>query len=157
MTDEQLIEELKFLGIDEHSYGLVGLLPLVQVAWADGTIQDGERKLIHDIAEKRGLADATGMAVIDGWLEKEPSRHYLHRGRKVLSALVTRRQGIGAEVGLEDLEEIGAFCEGVAGAAGGLFGFGTTSSSEKAAIADVAKALGIKGELSWEKIRDLFG
>lgn len=157
MTDEELIQELQFLGIDEHSYGLVGLLPLVQVAWADGAIQEGERKLIHDIAAKRGLADEAGMAVIDRWLEKAPSKHYLHRGRRVLAALVNRQRGVGADIDLEDLEAIGAFCEGVADAAGGLFGLlGRTSSAEREAIQEVVGALGIKRKISWEKIRDLF-
>jgi hypothetical protein len=156
MDDEQMRQELAFLEIDAESYGLVALLPLVQVAWADGTVQEGERGLIMDIAGKRGLLEKGGLDTLEGWLKAPPSAHYLLRARKVLSELVNRTEGPGAEVDLKTLDEIGAFCEGVARAAGGLFGVGSVKKDEHLAIEEIAAALGVERSTSWNDLKGQF-
>ena len=46
MDDEQLIKTIHYMGIDRENYPIVALLPLVQVAWADGDVHDREKELI---------------------------------------------------------------------------------------------------------------
>ena len=53
MNEGELITLLASMGVDEHNYRVLPLLPLVYVAWADNVIQDEERALIMDLAENR--------------------------------------------------------------------------------------------------------
>jgi len=156
MNDEQMKQELAFLGIEAESYGLVGLLPLVQVAWADGTIHDRERDLILEIADRRGFLDKGGQETLEGWLEQPPSPYYLTRARKVLSELVNRSRGLGKDVDVKTLDETVAFCEGVARAAGGLFGVGAVSRDERLAIEEIAAAFEVERSLAWRDLKEQF-
>ncbi len=157
MSREELLAELEQLGIDENSYKLVALLPLVHVAWADGKVQPEERALIIEIAKKRGMADEKGMALIEKWLTDEPSPFMLHKGRKVLGELYLRSDGMGRDVDRDMLEDVLAFCEGVADSAGGVFGlFGRVAGEEKAAITKIAGALNVEQNKSWADVKKEF-
>ncbi|MBW1880367.1 MAG: hypothetical protein JRJ84_18575 [Deltaproteobacteria bacterium] len=156
MNDDQMRQELAFLGIEAESYGLVALLPLVRVAWADGSVQEAERRLITDIATKRGLLEEGGIETLEGWLKEPPSAYYLKRARKVLGELVNRTSGPGSEVDLKTLDETIAFCEGVARSAGGLFGVGSVKKDERLAIEEIVKALGVKRSLGWKDLKGQF-
>jgi len=157
MSQEELNEELQQLGIDEGSYKMVALLPLVHVAWADGAVQASERTLILKIADKRGFADEAGAKVLESWLKDQPSPYFLHRGRKVLEELYDRQSGIGAEIDKAFLEDLLAFCEGVADSAGGVFGlFGRVANEEKEAISKIAGALRVDPSKRWADVKSEF-
>ena len=47
--DEELTAALTRLGLDATNWRAVSLLPLVEVAWADGRIQVAERKLLTQV------------------------------------------------------------------------------------------------------------
>lgn len=59
-ADDALVRELRFLGIAEQSWPVLALLPLIQVAWADGEIQPSERRLIQRVARETYGLDAEG-------------------------------------------------------------------------------------------------
>jgi len=46
IEDPELLERLVDLGIDARSWTALSLVPLVEVAWADGTIDEKERTAI---------------------------------------------------------------------------------------------------------------
>ncbi len=143
MTDEALIDELRHLGIDRHSHRVVALLPLVQVAWADGAVQGAEARLIRRLAEEHHMVDGDGARVLETWLAEPPTAEYVARGRACLVELA-RREGSDLGDGLDarTLDEVVALCERVARAAGGLFGvLWTVDARERAAIAEIARAL----------------
>lgn len=143
MTDEQLLAELHALGIDQHTYRVVLLLPLVQVAWADGQVQAQERELILRVAEQHGLLDGAHGQVLRHWLDRAPSPDTLRRGRRLLVALAHRHRGIGSELDAHDLERIQAMCVKVAQAAGGLFdAIFTVEDAEQRAMEEIAVAFG---------------
>lgn len=142
MTDDELIAELNELGIDRTSYRVAALLPLIQVAWADGEIQDKERSSILEIAEGNGMLRGAGGDVVRGWLQERPTDQALARGRRVLVALVHRHRGIGEELSPDTLDAILGRCEDVARAAGGLFDVAfTVDARERAAIKEIAGAM----------------
>ena len=143
MTDEELIEELQHLGIDRHSHKVVALLPLVQVAWADGTVQRAEADLIRKLAEQHGMDEGDGARILESWLAEAPTLDVMDRGRQVLLELAVRDGAeLGASVGPETLEQVVDLCEQVARAAGGLFGIlWTVDERERSAIAQIARAL----------------
>ena len=116
------------------------------------------------IAKHRGIWPVSWMCGALGvsrsgfhaWLTRPPSGHYLLRARKVLSELANRNVGPGSEVDLKALDEIGAFCEGVAKAAGGLFGIGTVGRDERQAIEEIVSALGVERSASWKDLKQEF-
>jgi len=142
MDEGTLLERLGHLGVDEMNYKALPLLPLVQVAWADGEIQPEERTIILDLARGTwGLAEE-GMMLLNNWLHYRPSDAYMHRGQQVLVALAGRARGMRLDA--EALGAVVPLAEDVARAAGGLFGFGAISRAEAAALREIAEALRIR-------------
>jgi len=152
MDDRKLLNTLHELGVDQESYPVLALLPLVQVAWADGRIQPKERALILDTAEGFGLSQAASR-VLDSWLVERPAETTYVKARRVLLALVRRRRGIGADIRPATLAEIVDLCEDVAKTAGGLFDrVYTVDRAEREAIHDIAQMLHLGPEVDWSKL-----
>lgn len=148
MTDRELAEALKALGMDAASFRALPLLPLVQVAWADGTVQDAERDLILRLAADRFRLDEEGQRMLRNWLHHPPSHTYVRRGQQVLLALC-RYGGGGEALGRESLADVIDFAKQVARAAGGFFGLGAIAAEEAEAIDAIARALDIPHERPW--------
>ena len=153
MNDNSLIAELRFLGIDKDSLRVVMLLPLIQVAWADGVIQNAERTMILEIASKHALLSEDGERILEGWLLNAPSQDYLTRGRRCLKALAARSGfDLGDGMSTRTLAQVLEMCERVAESSGGLFGLlWSVDAREREAINQIASALqmgNVDGE-SW--------
>ena len=54
IDDEALIDRLRTLGIEGPGVRLLHLLPLVHVAWSDGTVSDAERRTIMRVVRAHG-------------------------------------------------------------------------------------------------------
>jgi tellurite resistance protein len=145
MTDDELRAELAQLGITEKNLALVAVLPLVQVAWADGKVQSAERKIILKAAENFQVNDPDSKALLESWIKKDPGFDAHDRALKVLRALAARKGAFGVRVTPRTLEGVITLCERVAEATGGLFGLMfTMEASERDAVANIAQALVLK-------------
>jgi tellurite resistance protein len=141
-ADLLLLADLARLGLDEHSYRAVVLLPMIEVAWADRSIQAQERKHILEVATGHGLLSGRGAAAVEGWLKERPSDETLELGRSVLVRLAHKRSGIGADVPEHALDTVVELCAQVAESAGGLFGlFWRVSPHEREVIRKIGQAL----------------
>ena len=128
MAEEQgVLRGLHALGIDEVTVEVLALLPLIQVAWADGEIQPEERATILKIARERYHLGEDGAHLLQGWLTHPPSPSYLERSRRVLVALAHKHKGFSIEP--EHLSDVVDFSRQVAEAAGGFLGFRTIDES----------------------------
>jgi len=56
LTDPALLEELQALGFTLDTVCLLPLVPMLQVAWAEGGVSQAERDLIQQFADNRGIA-----------------------------------------------------------------------------------------------------
>lgn len=139
MEDGTAIRLLAELGMDELSYKALPLLPLVQVAWADGEVQEAERGVILDLAAERFQVGEEGLRLLRNWLRYRPTPAYLAKGREALLAVVAREKAHG--LGDDVLGDVVKLSRTVAKAAGGLFGIGAVSRVESDAIDEIAKAL----------------
>jgi pSer/pThr/pTyr-binding forkhead associated (FHA) protein len=135
------------MGLRRTSAPVLSLLPLIEVAWADGVIQQDERDLILSISRYQFDFSDDAVDMLDAWLSYRPRQEYLERGRAVLRALAEHAEA-GVEV--KSLGEVLAFCDDVAKASGGLFGFGRVDQREREALAKIASTLGLKTSSSWE-------
>jgi hypothetical protein len=140
-TDADVIRALADLGMDEQSVRALPLLPLLQVAWADGEIQVEERQLIQKIASERFDLGEEGERLVANWLRYPPTTDYLRRGREALS-MVAGREGSGFDHELRG--DVLALAKRVAKASGGLFGIGAVSKAEQDALNLIATALDLK-------------
>ena len=153
MDEGTLIERLTHLGVDNMNYKALPLLPLVQVAWADGEIQPEERDLILTLAtDPWGLND-DGRMLLNNWLFYRPTDAYMQRGQQALVALASRERGMKLDP--TSLGDVIKLSTDVAKAAGGLFGFGSISKTEAAAIKQIADALNISADTQMIAIKAL--
>jgi hypothetical protein len=146
MTEGELGDALKALGMDEASWRALPLLPLVQVAWADGAVQEAERELILRLSEERWAIGDEGRRLLRNWLHHPPSVEYSRRGQLALIALCDRS---GSPIRREGLADVLALALEVARAAGGFFGFGAINAEEAIAIEEIAQALQIRHDRPW--------
>ena len=125
------IESLGFSGDTARAFDL---LPLVLVAWADGSIQAGERAAILDVLRLRRLVDGPAYTMFETLLEERPADVYLETALGLLRDLLDER-GI-------DAASVVDMCIEVAAAASDIVGADPISSEERDAIARVAEILG---------------
>jgi tellurite resistance protein len=145
-TSESLAERIKALGFSGATARVFDLLPLVHVAWADGTVQKAERAAILKVLEARGVQPGSeGFQLLESLLEERPSDEYMSESLGVLKELVGGG-GVGSDV-------VG-LCEQVASASGGFLGIvGKVSGEERALIDEIAGHLGGGAE----KVRQSLG
>lgn len=133
MIDVELREALHSLGIDESGRDALPLLPVVYVAWSDGTLQPEEHAFITELATTQLRIGPEAARVLDNWLKAPPSAAHMDRGCAVLIELNRR-------VGGKDVD-IAEFCQRVAEAAGSFFG--KVNRPEREALEVIGKSLAV--------------
>jgi hypothetical protein len=134
--DHGIAERIKALGFDGESAAVFDILPLVHVAWADGTVQRGERAAILKILRARGIEPGTApFQTIESLLEEKPSDAFMRQSLELLREVVG---ATGRRAG-----EIVELCLEVAAASGGFLGMGQRiGDEERRLIAEVSMQLG---------------
>ncbi|MEM1211488.1 MAG: hypothetical protein AAGI68_04235 [Planctomycetota bacterium] len=135
LSDDVITRHLKELGFDAETGAALHLVPLVEVAWADGDVSVPERVRILRIAEAHGITPASPAAnLLAALLETQPSDAFFTVVRQHLHDLL-EAQDLHPHTLLE-------LCEGVAQVSGGFFSLGhKVSEEEAAAIQDLASHL----------------
>ena len=128
------------MGLDLEAIGALFLLPLVEVAWADGIIQPGEQRRIIVVAQAWDPGEEA-MILVRSWLRYRPTEAYCARGRQALAELLTE----GApQFGPWQADSLLDEARAVANASGGWLPFLRVSASERAVLGKLEKALGSK-------------
>jgi uncharacterized tellurite resistance protein B-like protein len=135
--DLELAERIKALGFSGDSARLFDLLPLVHVAWADGSVHKSERATILRVLEMRGVQPGSeAFTLLESLLEERPCEEYMSQSLAVLKELLAQGDG---ERGMQLVD----LCEQVAASAGGFLGLGDkVSGDERALIDSIASQLG---------------
>ena len=128
----ELLETLLKLGIRAETLAALSIVPLVEVAWADGTLDSKERRAVLDRARDSGIAPgSTAQALLESWLERRPDP-------KLLDAWTHMVRGISDQLGADDAARLKAGlldqARAVAGASGGVLGMGAKVSGAEAAM-----------------------
>jgi hypothetical protein len=146
VDDPQVLESLQRAGITAESIAAFTLLPLVRVAWADGSVSDNEFNAIMKAAEDEGIHEGSvGQRLLHRWLEERPSE-------RMLIAWRAYAQALGRELDDESWEAIKQSTLGrafrVAEASGGLLGLGNRiSDNERLALEDLGNAFAKPADL----------
>ncbi|MBN1491605.1 MAG: TerB family tellurite resistance protein [Phycisphaerae bacterium] len=136
VTDRQLAERVRALGFDGETARVLYLMPLIAVAWADGSLSDKERDAILRVAGTHGIEPHTPAGImLATLLEERSSGIVLDQILDVLKA-VLHAKGMHPHSMLEA-------CVEVAEASGGFLGFGNkVSPEEQALIEQIAGTFG---------------
>lgn len=136
-----LVERFLEHGMDVEAVAALGLVPLVLVAWADGSVGEKERAAILRAADERGLVEGTrSHALLTEWIRTAPSQavvdHWKHYVGEIVGDL-TPAERDEVKSGIVNL------ARDIASAAGGFLGLGAkVSPEEQAALDRIAEAFG---------------
>jgi len=138
MTDDAVLEKLVALGLRGNTIAALSLVPLIQVAWADGKIQDNERTAILQGAHGKGLEQGTpGYELLQTWLKQQPSTELIDAWEAYIKALASQ---LNDEQNRLLKNQIVGFAKMVAGAAGGFLGIGRVSHEEEKVLQRIEAA-----------------
>jgi hypothetical protein len=139
LRDPELLQELQALGFTPDTVSLLPLVPIVQVAWAEGSVTDAERALIVKLARERGITPGSPADLeLAAWLGERPSDDVFTRATRLIRAMLDRPAGEGPAVSADDPMR---HCEEIAAASGGVLGFRRISAEERALLRQIEAAL----------------
>ena len=139
IRDAESLKELEELGFSPRTIVLLPLVPVLQVAWAEGGISAAEREMIVKLARSRDVEPGSEAdAQLQEWLERRPSEGTFRRAGRLIAAMLDHHEGAEFQVSADDLLK---YCEQIAQASGGIFGIGSVSSEEKVALQQIAAQL----------------
>lgn len=139
LNDPALVRELQDLGFTPDTIGLLPLVPLVQVAWAEGGITPAERDLIVRLARSRGIAPGSAADnQLTQWMTTRPADALFARAGGLIRAMLDSGSEQTGDLSVHDLVK---HCEAIAAASGGVLGIGRMSAEERALVAKIAEDL----------------
>lgn len=135
IDDEDVLDHLVALDVSPEAIVAFSLVPLVEVAWADGQIQPDERTAILRAADERGVsASPISRQLLENWLDRRPPATLLEVWRHYSKALLKELDPNDRRMMRERVIDS---ARAIAEAAGGFLGLGSISTAEKAALLDL--------------------
>lgn len=140
ITDDVVLEKLVALNIGSEALSALSLVPLVTVAWADGSIDDKERSAVLSRAAELGLSEQdASYHLLEGWLAEQPMPELLARWKDHVGALSVT---LSHEAKHTLKSQLLGSAAAIAGATGGRLGIGQkVSRAEKAVLQELERAL----------------
>lgn len=143
ISDVDLLERLAALGIRAETLAALTLIPLVEVAWADGKMEARERDAILRGAESSGIEPGSpSHGLLEIWTQDRPTAELLESWKQYIGALAKE---LSADQKWHLEERIVGRARSVAEAAGGFLGLGSkVSAAEEAMLAELEQAFGTR-------------
>jgi hypothetical protein len=138
LQDPEMLGELEALGFTPDTVSLLPLVPVIQVAWAEGDVSDAERTLLVQLARSRGITEGSAAdRQLTTWLQRRPEPWVFERAMRLVRAMLAS-PGQESALTADDLVK---YCESIAAASGGIFGINKISTEERALLATIARDL----------------
>lgn len=139
LHDPELLNDLEALGFAPDTVALLPLVPLVQVAWAEGGVSGAERSQIVALARARGILEGSAADIqLSDWLSSRPREHVFTGATRLIRAMLAAGSSETHDLTADDLVK---YCESIAAASGGVLGIGKVSAEERSALAQIAAQL----------------
>ena len=134
IEDETLVQTLVGLELRVETWAALSLLPLVEVAWADGKVDAKEREAVLSAAEANGITrSSASWALLEGWLAARPAAGYLEAWGASMVALCAQLEPHEREA---MRREVTGRARRVAEATGGFLGLGNRISIDEQKVLD---------------------
>lgn len=138
IREPAVLDHLASLDLDGETVAALSLVPLVEVAWAEGTLHPKERDAVLRAARDSGVApDSAAWVLLESWLEAPPDRELLTAWEGYVEALVA---DLGPEERRKLRRELLDRARAVADAAGGFLNLGKISEAEEAMLSRLEQA-----------------
>ena len=139
LVDAELLHELQEVGFTPGTVSLLPLVPVLQVAWAEGGITSKERELLVQLARSRGIQEGSvADRQLITWMTYRPDPTVFARAGRLISAMLATGT---SEAGTLSADDLVKQCEAIAGASGGMFGIGRISAEERDLLSAIAADL----------------
>lgn len=130
--DQKVLDRLVELGVRPESVAPLALVPILEVAWADGKLDDEERRAVLRAAEARGIQPGDlEHQLMESWLARAPRPELLEAWQHYLAGLLPQ---LAPEQREELRRELLDGARAVAEASGGFLGLGRKISPAEAAV-----------------------
>jgi hypothetical protein len=140
VADPELLQDLQELGFTPDTVVLLPLMPVLQMAWAEGGITPAERDLLVRLARSRGVEEgSTADLQLTAWMASRPAETVFSRAGRLIRAMVDSDAS-----GALSAEDLVGHCEAIAAASGGVFGIGRISAEERALLSSIAEDLKVR-------------
>jgi len=127
IRNQEVLNKLLELNIQPETLAALSAVPLVEIAWADGTMDAKEKQAILAGARQLGIAQE-GVELLEQWLERRPEPG-------LLIAWTHFIEGLSEQLSSDELSSLKSgllsHARAVAEAAGGLLGLGKISDAEQ--------------------------
>jgi hypothetical protein len=138
LSDPELLRELGELGFTPETVGLLPLVPVIQMAWAEGGVTAAERDLIVRLARTRGVSDGSPAdQQLNEWMRARPSDAVFASAGRLVRAMLDA----GPAAGGLSADDLVGYCEQIASASGGVLGIGRISGEERTLLKQIADTL----------------
>jgi hypothetical protein len=138
IDNDKVLSALVTLNVGAGDLHALSLVPLVKVAWANGTVEDKERTAVLEAAHTQGVSEGThGYQLLESWLSSRPGDDLFEAWSSYVESLVSE---LNDEDRIALQESILGLAHDVASAAGGILGLGSVSSAEQAALKAIGDA-----------------
>ena len=145
IDDDATIDRLMELQISPETWVALTLVPLLEVAWADGRLDPKERDAILAAAESHGIdRKSAARELLESWLDKRPNEVLSSTWKACISELVKKMP----KEEIADLKvAVFSRARSVAEAAGGFLGIGSRiSEKEERILKELDRAFGSPSE-----------
>jgi hypothetical protein len=142
ITDKMILSDLGKSDADIGAIAALGLIPLVEVAWADGRISPGESTAALKAAASMGVPEGSqAYALLEKWLANRPSHGAVAAWKEYVKALA---KSWGRDRTRHIQKAIIGRATSVAQSAGGILGLGAkVSAKEQAVLDELDSAFGV--------------
>jgi hypothetical protein len=139
VADQEILNDLETLGYTPETVTLLYLVPLLQIAWAEGGVSDRERALIIEAARARGIEEGSAAdRQLATWLASRPPADLFEKTLRAIGTILHSRPQEEREESQRDLL---SYCTAIASASGGILGFGKVSPEEQRLLARISQEL----------------
>ena len=134
LSNEDILEVLREMGFDRATVGLLFLVPILEVAWSDGSISADEKQAIQATARAHGVTEGSPAHVrLMEWLEEKPDPVLFSRALQVVRDVLASRSATDRDAAGRRLLDA---CERIAAASGGFLGMGGRISRSEREVLD---------------------
>ena len=134
LQDEAVLQALQELGYTRPMIELFYQIPLVQIAWASGSVTAREREWVLKLAGLHGSTpERPAYQQLCDWLDKRPSDRFFQTSLRIISYLLAVLPDNARQSAQRNLVN---FCKQIAIMSGGFLGYGNKISAGEQEVLD---------------------